>query len=173
VEQDVTEADPVFVRYSANGGSTTLGAFRKDADGVADVWTLTPAASQNSTLFTVRVSVPGQGSWTFTYISDSTMTAAEVVTGFQTAMAADAAFTALVVASGSSTLILTAQTAGVALVPTSVGPGLFSSITNTTPAAAHARRVKGAYFVGSSLTTASGEKVAPLYFSASTEAASF
>lgn len=39
-EQDVTPADPVYVRFTANGAGTAAGQVRKDADtDKADAWT--------------------------------------------------------------------------------------------------------------------------------------
>jgi hypothetical protein len=89
VDQDVATTDPVYVRHTANGtGKLQLGSFRKDSDGVADVWTLTPTAV-NSAAYSVRVQLANGKSYTFDYLADGSATAAEIVTGFQTAMAAD------------------------------------------------------------------------------------
>lgn len=176
VEQDVTEADQVFVRYTANGaGKLQLGAFRKDLDGVAEVHTITPTAV-NSTVYVMTVEFTNANgklvTKTFLYTSDGSATATEISSGFQTAMALDAEFTAAIVASGTTTLVLTGQTAGLAFTVTQSGLGAWTEVV-TTPAAAHARRSKGSRFLGASLTTASGVKVAPVYFSAAQEAASF
>jgi hypothetical protein len=166
VDQTVAVGDDVYVRHTANGsGKLQLGAFRKDADGVADVWTLTPTAA-NSTLYAVRVKLADATSYTFLYNSDGSATATEICDGIRTAMAADAAFAAKVTTSGTSTLILTGATSGEAMIPTSVGPGAFASITNTTPAAPHARKVKGAFWLAGG-TSSSGK--AELHFSRSTE----
>jgi hypothetical protein len=164
VEQTMTVADPVYVRYSANGGSTQLGKVRKDADGVAEVHTVTPTAV-NSQVYVLRVTVGGVP-YTFEYQADGSATATEIVTGFKTAMAADAAFTALVVATGTTTLILTGQVAGQAFTVLQVGDGVLADVT-TTPAAAHAARCKGARVLKGGSSTVP----ALIYFSASAEAA--
>ena len=52
----------------------------------------------------------------------------------RTLMAVDTAFTALVVASGTATLVLTGQTAGTTFRVISAGHGTWASITETTPA---------------------------------------
>lgn len=143
-EQTVAKGDPVYMRFatSVNDGTLTQkGSFRKDPDGVAQVTTLTPTAG-NSSAFSVRVKFSDE-SYTFTMTSDGSGTATEIVTGLKTAMAADAAFTARVVATGTTTLILTGQTAGEAFTVTNVSDGVLA-VAATTPAAPTASKVKGA-----------------------------
>lgn len=169
VDQDVAVNDDVFVRYTANGtGKLVVGAFRKDADGVAEVHTITPTAV-NSTVYGMTVEYTNAlgrlVAKTFLYTSDGSATAAEIVTGFQTAMALDAEFTAAIVATGSTTLILTGQVAGVSFTVTQAGLGAWTEVL-TTPAAPHARKVKGAYWVTGG-TSAAG--LAELHFDRSDE----
>lgn len=173
-EQTVAVLDPVFVRIATSVNTGTLvqkGSFRKDSDGVAQVTTGTPTAA-NSTVYMLRVAFDGKAAGTkreaynFEYISDGSATATEIVTGFKTAMALDAVFTARVVATGTTTLILTGQTAGEAFTVTSNGDGAWASITTGTPAAPTARACKAARWLKASGTTG----VAMLYFSASADA---
>ena len=56
-------------------------------------------------------------------------------------MAANASFTARVVATGTTTLILTGQVAGEDFLVDDAGPGAFASIVDTTPAAPDARAI--------------------------------
>ena len=63
-------------------------------------------------------------------------TATSICDKFRTAMAADTAFTALCVASGTTTLILTSQNEGQVMVVNSGGPGLWTSIVETVAASA-------------------------------------
>lgn len=141
-------SDPVYCRFATSADTlrTQKGAVRKDADGVADVWTLTPTAG-NSLTYGLRVQAPSGAVFNFDVVSDGTATATEIVTSFKTAMAANAAFTAEVTASGTSTLVLTAVAAGKAMAPSATGDGAFASITNTTPAAPTAFLVNGARFL--------------------------
>lgn len=173
-EQTVVVTDPVFMRIATSVNTGTLtqkGQFRKDSDGVAQVSTLTPTAV-NSTLYVLRVAFDGKAqgtareSYTFAYTSDGSATATEIVTGFKTVMAADAAFTARVVATGTTTLILTGQVAGEAFTSQAEGDGAIA-VAATTPAAPTARRVKAARWLKASDATS---KVAMLYFSASADA---
>lgn len=111
-EQAVTPADPVFVR------ATTAAK---------QVETLTPTAV-NSTGYFVTVVGPNGAQTRYNYLSDSSATATEIVTGFKTAIAADS--NAAVVATGSTTLILTANTAGQGI---SVSADTNMAIAHTTP----------------------------------------
>jgi hypothetical protein len=88
---------------------------------VAQVETITPTAV-NLTLYTVTVNGVA-----YTYTSDGTATAAEIVTGFITAINGGQS---AVTASGTTTLILTAATAGVSFTVT-IGANL--AIAHTTP----------------------------------------
>lgn len=143
-EEAMAVTDKVFMRHTANGaGKLQAGAFRNDSDGVAQVTTVTPAAGQNTTLFTLRVSFADRD-YEFTIVSDGSMTATEVCDAFRVAMAADTAFTARVVATGTATIVLTGQVAGEAFEVANSGTGTFTSITATTPPAATCREVKGA-----------------------------
>lgn len=160
VEEAVTVADPVYMRFTANGtGKLQLGAFRNDPDGVAQVTTVTPGASQNTTLFTLRVSFSSPSNdYEFTVVSDGSMTATEVCDAFRVTMAADAEFTARVVATGTATLILTGQVAGEVFLVRNDGTGTVT-VTATTPAAPTCRLVKGARF----LSASTGAGVAQMY----------
>jgi hypothetical protein len=102
--QDVTPASPVFCQMVANGTTKVAGSFRKDYDGTAQVTTMTPTAV-NSTEYQLEV----DGRF-YAYTSDSTATAAEIVTGLTAAITADAGAT--VTPTGTTTLILTAKVPG-------------------------------------------------------------
>lgn len=111
--------------------------FEARADGVAGnpaIWTLTPTVA-NSTLYRLHIHIPtapgAQQDFYFEYTSDGTATATEICDGFRTAMAADAGFTALVVASGTTTLILTGQTNGMEFDIHPAGVGAWTSVTET------------------------------------------
>lgn len=132
-EEAVALTDDVYFRHTAKGGNTTIGAFRTDSDGVAEVSTLTPTAV-NDTTYAVRVIVAGT-TYTFHVLSDGTATATEICDDFRTQMAADATFTALVVATGTVTLILTGQNIGQDLDVTDVGVGVMAIVETTPPAA--------------------------------------
>jgi hypothetical protein len=111
VEENVTPASPVFVRFATDGGSNTQpGSFRASADGtgsaVAQVDTLTPTAV-NSTQYFVTVR-GASGERTYEFTSDGSATAAKIVTGFLALMANDLD----VAVSGTSTLVLTSKVAG-------------------------------------------------------------
>lgn len=162
VEQAVTTLSDVYVRFAASAVTTDgtqdqKGQFRKDADGVAHVVTVTPTAT-NSAVYLATVSIRGKN-YTFEYQADGSATAAEIVTGLKAAMAANAEFTALVVATGTNTLILTGQTVGETFTFTNAGDGVLTPAT-TTPGAPTAVKVKGARF----LDTASAGGVARVEF---------
>jgi hypothetical protein len=134
--------DPVYVVIATTGGDL-LGEVRPDAAGTADVWTLTPTAA-NAAVFGVQVYFPewnGQPPQTFVFgnfTSDADGNATEISTGITDQMDADANFTALVVATGTATIILTGQDLGRPFVVTDVAEaGDFTSITHTTTAAAY------------------------------------
>lgn len=153
VENAVSVNAPAYVRHTANGaGKLQPGAFRADADGVAQVSTYTPTAAEHSKGFGIRVSFSDR-SYFFSVISDATMTATEVCDAFRTAMAADTEFTARVVASGSATLILTGQVAGEAFAVANAGQGA-GTWAATTPPAPTCLKMKGARFL--TATTGAG-----------------
>lgn len=207
VEEAVAPGDSVYFRHTASGGNTELGAFRNDANGVAQVTTLTPTVADD-TIYTLNAVVDGvpynfqvlsggagnaqistctptvveddiygldidydgqqfhfeavaDGSagavqittltptvtnsvvygvsvvidhhlYNFRYTSDGSAADTEIVAGIQAAMAANAEFTALVVATGTTTLILTGQNAGQRfdVADTGVG-GAWTSIVET------------------------------------------
>ena len=131
-EEAVASGDPVYFRHTSKGGNTVLGRVRNDADGTAEVSTITPTAV-NDTDYALNVRI-GTADYQFMYTSDGSATATEICDGLRTAMALDAGFTAAVTASGTATLILTAATAGVNLVVTSNGPGALAIVETTGPA---------------------------------------
>ncbi len=131
-EEAVAIGDDVFFRHTASGGNTVIGRFRTDADGVAEVDTLTPAAV-NDTDYVVRVVIAGTA-YSFHVTGDGSATATEIADDFRTQMAADATFTALVVATGTTTLILTSQNAGELLDVTNPSPGVMAIVETTPPA---------------------------------------
>lgn len=130
-EEAIVIGDGVFYRF-ATGSGTVLGAFRTDRDGVPEVSTLTPTVV-NDADYAVRVLIEGT-SYTFTVQGDASATATEICDDFRTQMAADATFTALVVATGTTTLILTGQNTGQELDITSVGTGVMVIVETTPPA---------------------------------------
>lgn len=146
VDGTVTVGGEVYVRHTANGaGKLQLGAFRGDADGVAQVTTLTPTAA-NTTLYSLMVEAPSGALYSFNTTSDGSATATEINDALRVLMAADSAFTAEIVASGTATLILTAVAAGKAFKVFSFGPGVIAQAA-TTPPAPHARKVPGSYWL--------------------------
>lgn len=158
VENAVTAGAQAYARHTSDGASNTQkGKFRSNADGVAQVTTVTPTAA-NSTLYSLDVFAGGRP-FHFEVTSDGSATATEICDAFRTAMAANAAFTALVTTSGTATLILTGVTAGDAFYVSSGGsPGAYASITETTAASARAEAITGCRF----LTSTSGAGLAIL-----------
>ena len=132
VEEAITVGDPVYVRHTTGTG-TVIGAFRNDADGTAQVTTATPTAV-NDTVYRLSIQY-GSDVYSFEVLGDASATATEICDDFRTAMAADAAFTAQIVATGTATLILTGQDEGQAFTVYDAGPGDWASITTGTPAA--------------------------------------
>lgn len=131
VEEAITVTDGVFFRHTTGSG-TEIGAFRNDLDGVAEVSTLTPTAV-NDTQYAVRVIIDGV-TFSFHVTGDASATATEICDDFRTGMAADLVFTALVVATGTTTLILTGQTAGQLLDVTNPSAGVMAIVETTPPA---------------------------------------
>jgi hypothetical protein len=145
-EQAVDPRDPVYVRFNAtgaSGSSPAVGKVRKDNDGVAAVFTITPTAA-NATIYKLAFSINGR-SFVFEVLSDGSGTAQEICDAFRTAMAANADFTALVVATGTVTLILTSQQAGIDPNVESIGPGVLA-VVETTPASVKAILASGCSF---------------------------
>lgn len=131
-EETIAIGDPVFFRFAA-GSEPVIGAFRTDRDGVAQVTTLTPTAV-NDTDYALRVIIEGTA-YDFSVQGDASATATEICDDFRTAMAADATFTALVVATGAATLILTGQNTGQVLdVTDTAEPGVLAIVATTPPA---------------------------------------
>lgn len=143
VEDAVEAGDQAYARHTTSGADATKGAWRADNDGVAQVTTVTPTAA-NSTNYSLSIFVDGK-LFTFVSLSDGSGDATEICDGFRTAMAANAAFTALVVATGTATLILTGQQAGKAFQVGSNGPGV-CAVAATTAASVTADAVPGAFF---------------------------
>lgn len=137
-EGTVTPNDKVYVRHTANGSPGTsdgIGRVRANTDGSAQVQTATPTAGEHSKTFVLRVAFLDGAIYEFEYASDGTMTATEVCDGLRVKMAADLAFTARIVATGTSTLIMTAQSVSLdQSVAISAGDGAIV-VVNTTPAA--------------------------------------
>lgn len=139
-ENTVTPGSKVYVRHTANGSpgaSDGIGRVRSDADAVAQVQTLTPTAT-NGAIYVVRVAFVSGEVYEFEAVGDGSATATEIVTSLKAAMAADAGFTARIVATGTTTLILTAQNASLDVsTAASAGDGAIA-VVNTTPAVPHA-----------------------------------
>lgn len=140
---------PTIGAVTAGGGAFLIhttadfGSWRADAGGVAEVSTLTPNPIVNSVVYTVDVHI-GEEDFHFETLADASATATEICDGIRAAMALDATFTALVVATGTTTLILTGQNIGQQLDVVSSGEGLFD-IVETTPPATAAQLVKGVW----------------------------
>lgn len=114
VEEAVTPTSPVYVRFATDGGTNTQpGSFRASSgatgSAVAQVDTLTPTAV-NSTQYFVEIKNAAGDLVTYEFTSDGSATATKIVTGFTALMANDPTVTV----SGTTTLILTAKTAGTA-----------------------------------------------------------
>ncbi len=133
--QDVTPASPVFVQLVANGSTKVAGSFRKDADGTAQVTTMTPTAV-SSTEYELVVDGRFYG-----YTSDASATATEICDGLRAAIAADTGAT--VAGTGTSTLILTALVAGTAFTAQGDANMAFAA---TTPNAYKAVRLTNARY---------------------------
>jgi hypothetical protein len=140
-DPQITTCTPTIVENDIYGLDIVYGTshyhFEAKADGSAGnaaIWTLTPTAT-NTTLYRLQCHIPAAPGATkdfyFEYTSDASATAAEIVAGFQAVMAADSDFTALFVASGTDTLILTGQTGGMEIVIMPGGAGTWASITET------------------------------------------
>jgi hypothetical protein len=164
-EETVVNTDPVFVRFATGSGGSQAGSFRKTADGVAQVTTLTPTAV-NSAVSLIRIAFDSGQTFEVEYQQDGSATAAEWVTGMKAQIAQDAALSALLATSGTNTLILTGATAGKAFTVTNLGDEAVA-VAATTPPAATARQVKGSYW----LKGASAAGVAMMYFSSSVDRA--
>lgn len=135
VEEPVNRGDIPWVRVATGALGTVVGSFRKSQDGgQAEVHTITPTAV-DTTVYAFTVLLLGV-TYTFTFTSGSGTSATAIVTGLKAACAANAAFTALVTASGSATLILTAIGAaiGASLTVTNTGAGTLTDAL-TTPGA--------------------------------------
>lgn len=104
----------VFVVVATTGGDE-VGEARADADGVVQVTTLTPGAGQNSVEVSVLVTITSgehEGkSLLLSALADASMTATEVCDAWRTQLNADAFWSALLVDTGTATLILTAADA--------------------------------------------------------------
>lgn len=134
--------DPVYCVISTTGGDA-LGEARADIDGTADVWTLTPSAT-NDAVYGITIHFPawnGESARTFVVppvTADGSATATEIVTLLAASIATVAELPALITTSGTSTLILTGDEVGRPFtVYDSAEAGDFTSITHTTTAAAY------------------------------------
>lgn len=139
----------VYVVVSTSGGDA-LGEVRADADGTADVWTLTPTAA-NDAVYGITIHFPawnGQGPMTFVVppvTADASATATEIVTLLAASIATVAELPSLITTSGTSTLILTGDDLGRPFtVYDSAEAGDFASITHTTTAAQYTVKAIGA-----------------------------
>ena len=105
VDQAVSAGDDAFVRFTPNGSNAQRGILRKDRDGTAQVITFTPSAA-NATPYMVSI-----GAYSYSYLSDGSATAAEIVADLLAQINLQSSLHG-VAASGSTTLILTANAAG-------------------------------------------------------------
>jgi hypothetical protein len=140
VEGTIAAGDSAFVRHTAKAGNTQKGKFRNDRDGTAQVATLTPT-EQNAAEYMVDIN-----GYTYTYLSDSTGAAAEIVAALLALINVNTAQHG-VVATGTATLILTASVAGV---PFHVNASANLSIAATTANAATAEKLERAKFLSAS-----------------------
>lgn len=137
-ETAMTRGAEPYVRCIATG-TETAGYIRSSADGTAQVTTATPTAldDQEHVLQIHFTAGPAKGE---THVISSgvipaTSTATLVCNGFRTAIASNARLAALITASGTATLILTAADAASIFEVEDVGFGEFASITTGTPGA--------------------------------------
>lgn len=136
-ETAVIKGDPVYFRYAAGGdGPGALANTPAVTGAVAQVTTYTPSAG---TAASYQVSINDK---TFEYLGDGSDTAAEVVTALTALINADADLP--VTASGSSTLILTADVAGV---PFTTASTANMSAAATTANVSEAALLPGAYWL--------------------------
>ncbi len=122
-ETAVVKGDPVYFRYGSGGsGVGALTNTPGTTDATAQVDTVTPTAV-NAGDYTLSIRV-GTKEYTYAFTADSTATATEVSSGFQSVINADTA-THGITASGTATLVLTG-TAGISF-ETEVGGNLSNS----------------------------------------------
>jgi len=135
-EEAVTPASQVFMRYQNAGASPEgIGRFTGTEDAaVAKVVTATVTAV-NDTDYQLTIHFPDNEEFVYDVTGDASATATEINDDFRTKMAADAGFTARVVATGTTTLILTGQLVGEDFLVNDSGPGDWASITDTIAAA--------------------------------------
>lgn len=145
VEGAVAAGAQAYARFAANGSNTQKGKFRGDRDGTAQVTTITPTAV-NSTVYNLAIN--GRA---YAITSDGSATATEISAAFIALINADTDVG--VTASGTSTLVLTANVAGV---PFSVSLGANLAAAATTANALNAGKVTGCKF----LTSTSGAGLA-------------
>lgn len=153
-EEAIAIGDPVYVRHVATGGEDA-GEFRNDPDGTAQVATITPTAV-NDTDYALSVLVHDPQAdrdrlFSFEYTSDGSATATEICDDLRTSMTADTAFAALVLHTGTATLILTSVRADVEFDVSDIGVGVLTSAA-TTAAAPDCTLLKNARFATPSAT---------------------
>jgi hypothetical protein len=122
--------------FTADGANTypaglILGRISLATVDDAQLWTLTPTAA-NDTQYQLDIQFDDGVSFPFQVKSDASGTATEIVTLFKAQMAANAAFTARAVATGTATLLLTNQGV-VQFTSNDAGPGAWASLIETTP----------------------------------------
>lgn len=157
VEEAVTQGDQAWVRFANHvaaqnaaylaaigGAADQKGAFRKSPDGTAQVATLTPTAA-NGAIYMVQIlndvnEVVGSAE----YIGDGSATAAEIVTGLIAAFGGANGVPGVTL-SGTTTLIVTANVAGVPFTVKSIGDGVIA-IVATQANVASAAKAPGCYY---------------------------
>ncbi len=145
VEGAVAAGAQAYARFAASGSNTQKGKFRADRDGTAQVTTITPTAV-NSTIYNLAIN--GRA---YAITSDGSATATEIAAAFIALINADADVG--VTASGTATLVLTANVPGVPFV-VSLGANLAAAAT--TANALKAGKVEGCKY----LTSTSGAGLA-------------
>ena len=167
-EEAIALGDRVFCRAIV-AGEEVAGAFRNDADGTAQVSTVTPTAA-NSTQYSLNVSVYGSDgnvkcSAAFKITSDGDGTATEICDAFRTEMQAHTLFNSLVASTGTATLILTAVDKSNTFEVNDSGSVGTLSIAATTAGAPDCLELTNARWVSASSTGADGNTVACLRLS--------
>lgn len=158
-EEAIALGDRVFCRATAPG-SETVGAFRNDADGDAQVTTVTPTPA-NDTDYTLNVFAGGK-LYSFSITSDASATATEICDDFRTEMQGDSEFDALVTSSGTDTLILTSADSSKEFQVNAAGSEGALAIAETTAAAPECFELEHAEWMTASSTGADGETTALL-----------
>ena len=131
----VVEDDLYALDVDVSGVPYHFEAIADGSAGAAQVTTLTPTVT-NSVVYGLQVLVQGH-LYRYNFTSDGSAADTEIVTGLRALIDADLVFSALVVSTGTTTIILTGQVAGMRFDVVEAGDGteagVMTSITETTP----------------------------------------